>query len=84
MSAKDFLDARGLSSIANVTHKHPFSGSDYSILSLLESFQRYMRLEDQFNMFINSSSDACSLEATLAEQTDREWRGYVRNNLTVS
>lgn len=75
MTVNEFLHARGLTSIEDEIHKHPSSGSDWSIRSLIEDYQR-ISLPDKFNEFINSSSDACSLEASLAEQTEKEWRHY--------
>jgi hypothetical protein len=80
MNIQEFLFNKGLESVSDDFHKHPHSGSDWSIRSLLESFEGFRKPNpDAFQDFINSKSDACSLEATAAEKTDKEWREYVKS-----
>lgn len=78
MSIQEYIFNLGLESIADEMHKHPISGSDWSIRGLLEVYKKRC-MPNMFHEFINSSSDACSLEASQAEQTEKEWRLYTEN-----
>ena len=45
MNTEQFITALGLSEIADTIHKHPKSGSDYSIRELLEKFETYVKTD---------------------------------------
>lgn len=50
MTTQEFIHALGLESIADEMHRHPASGSDWSIRTLLEKFGKHQAIDFYLHM----------------------------------
>ncbi len=59
MNVENFIWTLGLSDVADTIHKHPKSGSDYSLRTLLEKFNRKVKAEHELEKksFIQAITD---------------------------